>query len=318
MQYPEDITTTRHMKPTRGPIALPSPVQRRLEAAVTELLGPVAREADFTLPAGEPALTSPDSVSWQVFKNPLSLFIGGIAAVLLELAEPRVRAGVWGHTTFRKNPLPRMQRTGLAAMMTVYGPRSRTEAMIARVRKMHSYVNGMTEDGVPYRADDPELLTWVHATAGFGFLNAYSTYVRTLGDVERNRFFKEGGESSRMYGTHDAPRSQEELDMLFFRMRDRLRPSPVIFEFLDIVRRLPLMPAPLLPAQDWLVNAAIRLLPPWIRERLQLDNGNELKHWQLQLIRRCGALLDRIPLRSAPPVQACRRMGLPDDYLYAR
>jgi uncharacterized protein (DUF2236 family) len=35
-----------------------------------------------------------------VFKNPLSLFIGGVTAVIMELAEPRVRTGVWEHTTF--------------------------------------------------------------------------------------------------------------------------------------------------------------------------------------------------------------------------
>jgi uncharacterized protein (DUF2236 family) len=34
-----------------------------------------------------------------VFKNPVTLFIGGVGAVLLELAEPRVRDGVWGHST---------------------------------------------------------------------------------------------------------------------------------------------------------------------------------------------------------------------------
>jgi uncharacterized protein (DUF2236 family) len=42
--------------------------------------------ADFLRPAGESALVSPDSVSWRVFKNQLSLFIGGVAAVILQLA----------------------------------------------------------------------------------------------------------------------------------------------------------------------------------------------------------------------------------------
>lgn len=306
------------MKAARSPIALPSLIQHRLETAVTELIGSVAHEADFTSPPGEPALTRPDSVSWQVFKNPLSLFIGGVAAVILELAEPRVRTGVWSHTTFRKNPLPRMQRTGLAAMMTVYGPRSRTEAMIARVRKMHVHVRGLTPDGIPYRADDPELLTWVHATAGYGFLHAYSTYVRSLSDVERNRFFAEGAASSRLYGATSAPGSERALDLLLMSMSDKLRASPIIFEFLDIVRKLPLLPPPLAPVQSWLVDAAINILPPEVRERLDLDDRVHLRHWQVALIRRCGAVLDRIPLRSAPPVQACRRMGLPDDYLYTR
>jgi uncharacterized protein (DUF2236 family) len=63
-------------------------------------------------------------VSWRVFKNPLSLFIGGVSAVIMELAEPRVRTGIWEHTTFRVDPIRRLRRTGLAAMVTVYGARS--------------------------------------------------------------------------------------------------------------------------------------------------------------------------------------------------
>ncbi|HYE43013.1 MAG TPA: oxygenase MpaB family protein, partial [Caulobacteraceae bacterium] len=63
------------------------------------------RAIDFASPPGEPAMAAPDSVSWQVFKNPLTLFVGGVAAVILELAEPRVRAGVWDHSSFRRDPL---------------------------------------------------------------------------------------------------------------------------------------------------------------------------------------------------------------------
>src|SRR5260221_12901408 len=82
------------------PIVLPWPVRSGLEAATRALfdLGDQF-SADFLRPAGKAALVSPDSVSWRVFKNPLSLFISGVAAVILELAEPRVRTGVWEHTT---------------------------------------------------------------------------------------------------------------------------------------------------------------------------------------------------------------------------
>lgn len=48
------------------------------------------------------------------------MFIGGITAVILEFAEPRVRDGVWDHTDFRKNPRGRVQRTGLALMLGMY------------------------------------------------------------------------------------------------------------------------------------------------------------------------------------------------------
>jgi len=93
-----------------------------------------------------------------VFKNPLSLFIGGVAAVIMELAEPRVRTGVWEHTTFRVHPVRRLRRTGLAAMITVYAARSKAEATIARVRRMHDRIAGLTPTGKAYHANDPELL----------------------------------------------------------------------------------------------------------------------------------------------------------------
>jgi hypothetical protein len=63
------------------PIVLPWPLQSGLEAATRALLDPGDQSSvDFLQPAGEAALVSADSVSWRVFKNPLSLFIGGVTA----------------------------------------------------------------------------------------------------------------------------------------------------------------------------------------------------------------------------------------------
>jgi uncharacterized protein (DUF2236 family) len=78
--------------------------------------------ADFLRPVGEAALVSPDSVSWRVFKNPLSLFIGGVAAVIMELAEPRVRTGVWEHTTFRIDPASPVRRSRRIVHAIGYSP----------------------------------------------------------------------------------------------------------------------------------------------------------------------------------------------------
>jgi hypothetical protein len=84
------------------------------------------------------------------------------------------------------DPLRRLRRTGLAAMGTVYGARSVAETMIARVRRMHDTVAGTTLSGEPYTANDPELLNWVYATAAYGFVEAYHTYVQPLSSVERS------------------------------------------------------------------------------------------------------------------------------------
>ncbi len=156
-----------------GQISLPPILQRRLETATRASLLTIGDPAvDFLEPGGAPALMLHDSISWRVFKNPLALFVGGVAAVLLELADPQVRTGVWERSQFRTKPLVRMRRTGLAALTTVYAARSVSEKMIARVVRIHDGISGTTPAGSPYAANDPQLLTWVHTTATFGIFRS--------------------------------------------------------------------------------------------------------------------------------------------------
>ena len=299
------------------PIILPWPLQSSLEAATQALLDLGDQSSvDFLRPSGEAALISPDSVSWRVFKNPLSLFIGGVTAVLMELAEPRVRAGVWEHTTFRVDPIRRLRRTGLAAMVTVYGARSTAETMIARIRRMHDRIAGTTSAGKAYRADDPDLLNWVQATAAFGFLQAYHSYVRPLPRVKRDHYYAEGIPAAALYGATGSPKSEEALEALFEQMAGRLERSGIVFEFLAIMRSAPILPLPLRPVQHLLVRAALDQTPYWLRTILGL-NGNGLRAWELAVVRGAGELADRLIVETNPAVQACRRMRLPVDYLYA-
>jgi len=283
--------------------------------ADTMLRPPGISGVDFTRPAGEASLVPPDSVSWQVFKNPVALFIGGVTGVLLELAEPRVRDGVWQHSSFRTDALQRLRRTGLAAMVTVYGARSQAEAMITHVVRAHGSVTGTTIEGAAYHANDPELLIWVQATAGFGFLRAYSTFVRPLLSTEFDRALAEAQPAARLYGAEGAPASLTELDALFEQMDQALVASPILDEFLGIMARVPAFPTAARPLQQLFLKAAVSLLPQHLRDRLGLG-GWRLRGWERGLVAFAGRACDRIVLRNAPPAQACRRLGLPDDWLY--
>jgi uncharacterized protein (DUF2236 family) len=293
----------------------PWPLRSGLEAAARVLfdLGDDS-SADFLRPVGESALVSADSVSWRVFKNPLSLFIGGVAAVIMELAEPRVRTGVWEHTTFRVDPIRRLRQTGRAAMVTIYGARGKAEAMIARVRQMHDRVSGSTPAGESYRANDPELLSWVQGTAAYGFLRAYHTYVRPLSALERDRYYAEGTLAASLYGA-SASTSERALMMRFEAMADRLERSDTLFEFLAIMRYGPVLPFPLRPVQPLLTRAAVDLTPRWLQTKLGLT-GYGLNAWEAAVVRQVGAFADHLVLETNPAVQACRRMRLPANYLY--
>jgi uncharacterized protein (DUF2236 family) len=252
-------------------------------------------------------------VSWRIFKNPLVLFVGGVAGVVLELAEPRVRTGVWDHSSFREQPLRRLQRTALAAMLSVYGARSRAEAMIARVRSLHEAVQGTTAAGERYRANDPELLTWVHATASFGFLEAYDRLVQPLSATDHDRFLREGLPIAERFGATSVPTSRTRMIALLQQTEGRLGPSQPLREFLEIVRHGPLLPGLLRTSQAGLVDAALALLPDPLRGRIGLGSAmRPVPRW----VGLAGRFADRLVLDSSPAAAACRRVGWPVDVLY--
>lgn len=290
-----------------------------LSRAAARLLTPEGGQAiDFSAPPGAPALIGPDSVSWRVFKNPVSLFIGGITAVILELAEPRVRSGVWDHSSFKAQPLKRLKRTGLAAMVTVYGPRDVAEKMIQGVVRMHGRVVGETPGGVAYEANDPVLLDWVQATASFGFIEAYHAFAHPLTQAERDAAFAEAAPGARLYGATGAPASEAEWKRQLALMLPALEPSDIVLEFLSIMSNAPLLPGPLRLIQKPLVRAAVAITPVEVRARLGLGEAWDLSGLERRLVRLAGAGADKIPLKGTPAVEATRRMGLPADYLYRR
>jgi len=237
---------------------------------VQEIKSYLGWKVDFLNPPGEPAFAAPDSLSWQVFKNPVVLAIGGIAAVLLEFADARIRSGVWDHSLFKTDPIGRSKRTGVAAMVGVFGPQSAARRVIQGVTNMHARVEGTTPKGEAYKALDVDLLDWVSATASFGFLTAYDRFVRPVSDAEQKRYFEAGETVARLYGAQNPIRSFADFDVMLAKLLPRFEPHPINKEFLDIMcsgRAAPGVPKGL---QSALVHAAVSILPPVVRERLEL------------------------------------------------
>ena len=246
-------------------------------------------------------------MAWRVHANPIALAVGGVAAVILELAEPRVRSGVWDHSIFKTDPLKRMQRTGEATLITTYGPTKAAEGRVAMVTRMHQRVGGVTPEGQSYTALEPELMTWVHVTAGWGFMNAYHRYVAPLSAADRDRYYAEGGRLGRMFGAPEPPDSEAEVEAWFDRMRPKLVPHAIIGEFLGIVSTTsPLGLAGRL-VQPLVVQAAIDLVPPDIRAKLGLKTNPVLFGVARTALRLMAKTAARAP--SEVTRQAYARMG---------
>jgi len=271
---------------------------------------------DYTVPTGEPSLVPPGSPQWRVFKNPVAIAIGGVAEVLLEFADARIRSGVWDHSVYKVDPIGRSRRTGVAAMVGVFGPRSAAQRIIGGVNRMHRKVVGETPKGESYRALDPELLDWVSATAGYGFLEAYARFVAPLSDEERARYYRDGEVVARMYGVQRPLASDADFHAMLEALMPRFEPHPINEEFLQIIisgRAAPAVPRFLHRA---LARAAVSILPPSVRQRLELGTKYDLTAADRIALRLAGRLADRVRDRRSPAWQSAVRQALPGDFAW--
>ena len=105
-----------------------------------------------------------------------SMFVGGLAALLLQSLHPLAMAGVDEHSGYRGDPWGRLARTSRFLAVTTYGSADDARRQIAAVRAVHRRVVGVAPDGRPYAASDPHLLTWVHICEIDCFLRAHERY----------------------------------------------------------------------------------------------------------------------------------------------
>ncbi len=270
---------------------------------------------DYSSPKGEPGFAAPGSVAWQVYKNQVALGIGGIAAVLLEFADARIRSGVWDHSTYKVDPIGRSERTGIAAMVGVYGPQSAARRVIQGVTNMHTKVQGNTPKGDAYKALDVELLDWVSATAAYGFMTAYHRFVRPLSDAEQKSFLEGGHGTARLYGVQNPISSLDDFNAMLAKLEPRFEPHPINSEFLEIVKTRAQGKAPK-AAGSALVNAAVSILPPSVRATLELGPEYDLTWKGRMFVRFLGKMADRKVDLNSPAAQAAERLGLPRDFVW--
>lgn len=286
--------------------------------AMNEMTSYLGWKIDYASPAGEPAFLPPTSMAWRVYKNPIALGIGGVAAVLLEFADARIRSGVWDHSTYKADPIGRSKRTGVAAMVGVYGPQGAARRVIQGVTNMHARVNGKTPSGEAYRALDPELLDWVAATAGYGFLNAYDRFVSPLTEAEKTRFYSEASAIPALYGVRHSPNSTADFMAMMEKLAPRFEPHPIVDEFLAIIvsgQAAPTVPKFLHRA---LARASVSLLPPLVRGKLRLGRQWDLTLADRLALKLAGRLAERTFQPGSPPAEASVRLGLPANFLWRK
>ena len=158
-------------------------------------------------------LFGPGSVTWRIHGDPCSL-IGGLRALLIQALNPRAMAAVDQHSDYRSDPWGRLRRTSEYLSATTFGDTATARSWAARIRGIHRRVSGIDPvTGRSYRADDPELLLWVHVVEVDSFLAAYRRYAGPVSDADADRYVSEMVRSAELIGLHadDVPHLYSEV-----------------------------------------------------------------------------------------------------------
>ena len=183
-------------------------------------------EERYDRPPGDPGLFGPDSVTWRVHAD-VSMFVGGITALMLQTLHPLAAAGVADHSRFREEPLERLSRTGSFVAATTYGATPVAESVIAAVRRVHDKVSGVTPDGQPYAANDPHLLRWVHVAEVTSFVRAHRRYCPfPVRGADIDRYYAEMAIVAHKLGATEVPASRAEIHRYLTEVRPQLSAGP--------------------------------------------------------------------------------------------
>jgi uncharacterized protein (DUF2236 family) len=200
-----------------------------------------------------------------------SMYIGGIRALLMQSLHPMPMAAVVDHSGYRGDPWGRLARTAGFIASTTFGNEEEAANAIAKVRRVHEYVNGHTPEGVPYTATDPDLVRFIHVAGVDSFLTAHQRYgAERLTPAECDTYVAQAATVALRLGASRAPRTVAELRSDIDEFRPQLRATPGAFSVMRFV--LLSAPVPLLarPAYALLAAGALDLLPPWARRMYRI------------------------------------------------
>lgn len=253
----------------------------------------------------------PQNMTWRIEKEAIFV-LGSMRAILMQLAHPLIAVGSDRHSCLMSDPFGRAKRTFTLSQRFAFGSDAMVHDAARTINRLHTHVHGVLPievgayaKGTPYKARDPELLLWAHASWVDTVLLTYSLFFGPLSSAEKDQYYQESKMRVRLLGlpTHVMPETMRDVELYINDMlnSNRLAATPQ-------ARRL-VQQALFLSSSVWLrplmhLNRFITcaLLPPPIREiyGLQWDLRQQ-RNFDL-LVQVVRAVLPHLPrgLRELP------------------
>ena len=223
-----------------------------------------AGELDLQRPPGDPGLFGEGSEAWRIHGDFSAMLIGGVASLMTQMLHPGALGGVWDHSNWRDDPHGRLARTARFIAVTTYGGTAQADGAIAAVRRIHDRVTGTLPEGTAYAANDPALLTWVHAVEVDAFLRAHVGYREPgMPGARQDRYLGEMAGLARRMGAERVPATRRELAAYFRDVRPALRCDGRTREVAGALSKLANGDGVIGGVGQVVMNAGVEMMRPW-------------------------------------------------------
>ncbi len=264
---------------------------------------PLRHTRDFP---GDPGLCGPGSISWRVIGD-VSVFVGGIRALLIQAAHPEVVAGVDDHSRYRDDPLGRLSRTSFYVTSATFGAMPEVKEAIDLVNSAHQGVSGTSHRGQAYSASTPELAAWVHNSLTDSFLEAYQRFGGRLSPAEADQFVVEQSQVGEMLGAAPLPTTARAMRE-WITGHPALAPSPGMRAAVRFLQSPPI-PAAQKAGYQILMNGAIATIPQELTSVLGLTAFPGARASSTAMVLGLRRIMKNSPAWQA----ALERCGVPYD-----
>jgi len=279
-----------------------------VETARLSPLEPLAKAYERAVPEhpADDGLFGPKSMVWRVNRD-RSFPLAGMRSLMLQALHPLAMAGVAQHSNWRQDPFGRLAATSSYLLTTTYGDSAAALAAAAWVRKIHTHVRGVDDEtGLPYSAEDPALLLWVHAGMVDSIVTVAQRYGRPLDDADADRYVAEMVRFAEIVGVpaEDVPTTVASLRGYIESVELR-QATPAARDAIGVVLDPPDLDEEMRDLWRDLGQVAVGTLPDWAREMYGFNKApTELM--EREPVRQLLGALD-LAFESLPGVLEARR-----------
>lgn len=209
------------------------------------------------------------SLTWKSAGRWWSMF-GGQAALMLQVADPRVAAGVVQHSNWERDPFGRLIRTMQAMLSISFGSAEVSARSAEQLRQRHVTIAGSTAGGAAYAGTDTDTGAWVWATLLHTLVDCERRFVGRWTETDRERWYGESQRMAAILGVDEVlPAAFVDFLVWWDERVEALEPDGDSKAVAAAVIRPQIGRIP--PKWWWFSSAiGLDLLPPVVRERLEL------------------------------------------------